>query len=154
MKKIIKLTERDLARIVKRVISEQISPNVASTTSVSKLPSNYDGPKKPNLSTKLNPGVDPIVVSCDDLERFNTATFESDEITKAKSKGLVKTLSYSIKGDWQGEDPNDDPYNYIILNNSKYCYHHSNDDTNKKWKEVTDPKAKAKIDMIIKNRKS
>ena len=43
MKKIIKLTERDLARIVKRVISEQIvdpknQANVASTTSVNKLP--------------------------------------------------------------------------------------------------------------------
>ena len=51
MSKIIRLTESDLARIVRRVISEQGPKplaNVASTTSVSKLP-NTGGPKPVNL---------------------------------------------------------------------------------------------------------
>ena len=56
MKKIIRLTETDLARIVKRVISEQIvdptnKTNAASTTSVNKLPTN-GGPKPVNLAPK------------------------------------------------------------------------------------------------------
>jgi hypothetical protein len=56
MKKIIRLTESDLARIVRRVISEQIvdptnPANVASTTSVNKL-STTGGPKPVDLMPK------------------------------------------------------------------------------------------------------
>ena len=56
MKKIIRLTESDLVRIIKRVISEQIvdpknQANVASTTSVNKLPTN-GGPKPVDLMPK------------------------------------------------------------------------------------------------------
>jgi len=56
MKKIIRLTESDLARIVRRVISEQIvdptnPANVASTTSVNKLSTN-GGPKPVDLMPK------------------------------------------------------------------------------------------------------
>ena len=56
MKKIIRLTEADLTRIVKRVISEQIvdhknPANVASTTSVNKL-STTGGPKPVDLMQK------------------------------------------------------------------------------------------------------
>lgn len=56
MKKIIRLTENDLANIVKRVISEQIvdpknQANVASTTSVNKLPTT-GGPKPVDLVPK------------------------------------------------------------------------------------------------------
>lgn len=56
MKKIIKLTENDLTRIVRRVISEQIvdpknPANVASTTSVNKL-STTGGPKPVDLMPK------------------------------------------------------------------------------------------------------
>jgi hypothetical protein len=54
MKKIVRLTESDLARIVKRVLSEEMKggpgtpANVASTTSVNKL-STTGGPKPVNL---------------------------------------------------------------------------------------------------------
>ena len=57
MKKIVRLTESDLARIVKRVLSEEMkggpgtSANVASTTSVNKL-STTGGPKPVNLAPK------------------------------------------------------------------------------------------------------
>jgi len=57
MKKIVRLTESDLARIVNRVLSEQMEggpgnpANVASTTSVNKL-STTGGPKPVNLAPK------------------------------------------------------------------------------------------------------
>ena len=159
MKRIIKLTERDLTRIVKRILSEDdIRPtnpaNVASTTSVDKLPT-YGGPN-PNdlLSTKLNKDAVKYYISCEDLVALETSVSETQELKDALKKGGIKAYSFSKKDSFDGGIKQDDPYNYIILNNSKYCFHHSNDDSSWKWKEISDPKVKSKVDKTMEKRKT
>ncbi len=152
MKKIVKLTESDLTRIVKRVLNEQETIGLAGI----KSNNSGDDPSVGDVVTSLiRGGVD----TCEDLTDFQTATFPSSGLMNAKKKGVIKDYSFSVKGDphngmFPKYDLKDDPYNYILLNNSKYCFHHSKDDTNKDWKEVTDPKAKSKIDLTIQKRKS
>jgi hypothetical protein len=143
MKKIVRLTESDLSRIVKRVIKEQQTIGLAGIKS-------SDSEKNPSVRDVVTSLIKKGINSCGDLINFNTATFASSDLINAKKNGEIKDYSFSEKN----KDDNDDPYNYIILNNLKYCYHESNDDTNKDWEEVTNSKVKPKIDLTIKKRNS
>lgn len=80
----------------------------------------------------------------------------TNKIVQDKKDGIIRDYSYSTKfwknplsGPRPTSNPNEDPYNYIILNNGKYCSKKPGDD---EWVDAT--KYKTEIDRVIKDRKS
>ena len=131
MKRIVKLTERDLASIVKRVINEQQTIGLAG----------IKGDSVKDVVTSLNKGeyVDPSTPQkCSDLNYKVTDewAFHVKRHNYARNKE---------KGDTQ------DPYGYVELKNGTYCVTKSmeyggGDST---WTTVTDPKMVEIIKKVL-----
>ena len=123
MKRIVKLTDRDLARIVKRVINEQQTIGLAG----------INGDSVKDVVTSLNKGeyVDPSTPQkCTDLEG------------KVSDEWAFHVMKYKPSYNKQKGD-NIDPYEYVQLKNGTYCVTDSSKyDTygTEKWTTVTDPK--------------
>ena len=139
MKRIIRLTEQDIARIVKRVIMEN-PINVNKTVGLAGV----KGDSVKDVVTSLQRGkyVDPsIPQKCSDLEGRVSDEWAFD-VRKYESS------SKKQKGDSQ------DPYEYVELVNGTYCVTDSSKyDTfgTEKWTTVTDPKMKDIVKDVLKN---
>jgi hypothetical protein len=146
MKKIIRLTESDLARIIKRVIMEQ-----GTTIGLA----NYKGPD--TVKGVVSSLVKTPIKSCDELNSNNITTcFESDDVEFLKNTGMISDYSYSKKDNvFNNRNVKDDPYSYIILNNGKYCTAKSDRMCEyEKWKDVAGGNDVIKsIDNVIDQRK-
>jgi len=99
--------------------------------------------------------------NCSELDYPSKLT---NQIIQDKKDGIIKDYSFSTKfsnfnpssGFRPTSNPSEDPYNYIILTNGKYCSRKSDDTRNSTKYDVWDDATsyKTKIDRVIKDRKS
>ena len=142
MKRIIRLTEQDIARIVRRVIMEN-PIDMNKTVGLAGV----KGDSVKDVVTSLQRGeyIDPsIPQKCSDLEGRVSDEWAFD-VRKYESS------SKKQKGDSQ------DPYEYVELVNGTYCVTDSSKyDTygTEKWTTVTDPKMKEAVKNVLKNVRS
>lgn len=126
MKKIIKLTENDLVRIVKQVINES-----------GEKPANSCG----ELDGKMQHEVRNMT--------------QRSYLTTGKGSKLLAPKDGVNKGDYSKEQSKyvtqQDPYAYVQLFNGKYCVTKpiANSDVYGKWTEVNDSKQKAAVWNIL-----
>ena len=119
MGRIIRLTESDLTRMVKRIIQEQSMEN--------------NKPKAQNCS-ELDGKISDVVAGMTEKHKnLNT-----------KKGGVGMTIvgpqhndkSGRMVSNWEEKVINEDPYSYVKLYNGKYCVKHQSKNN---WTEVTNP---------------
>lgn len=128
MKRIIKLTESDLTRIVRRVIKEN------------------------EESMNMDSGSKPQITDCKQLSQFKVGAGSNPLLVKMEKEGRIKKYSESNKSIDYSDSSKADTYNYVILNNNKFCYHDRKNDRDNNWEEQTDGNAKSKILSVISKR--
>lgn len=137
MARIIRLTEQDLARIVRRVIREDDGAIKSAAEKAAKT-----------ASSLIRNGGDEKATNCSQLdgkisdEIFGITKSMVDNVAKG---GVAGTASFFngkyVNGipvpDWVRTTYNEDPYSYVELFNGKYCVKHYE---KRNWIEVTDTK--------------
>jgi hypothetical protein len=113
MEKIVRLTESDLTRIVKRVINETSKPKAQKC-------SELDGKISDVVAgmTEKNKNLD--------LKKGGVAMTVAGQQHRDKSGRMVSN--------WEEKVINEDPYSYVKLYNGKYCIKHQSKNN---WTEVT-----------------
>jgi len=131
MKRIIRLTESDLTRIIRRIINEQpIGLAGVDANSVKDVVTSLvRDPNKPQTCSSLDGLTTDEIHSKVKSEKFNPA--------KGKVKYTSTTGVPGKKNYKQEVFYNEDPYSYVKLHNGKYCIKHQSKES---WSEVTDSK--------------
>ena len=174
MKKIIKLNERDLTRIINRVIKEQ--------KNMIKIPKEYSGVRM-ELGNSVSPEdiidmYNNLVASEGDsarLEKYEDGYFWNESMDEITVDVILDELNYSIDG---GEDEDDEEYNppvgktgrvsdneYVLGDSginkfritfnpkmNRYEFHHWNKNGSQGTAVLTDERLKSLLDFLTKHK--